>query len=168
MEAAFKSVVLRVQILQASISFTDFEVLEHVRNPTDLFRDLAALVQPGGIIIVSGLSGSGFDIKLLGASSKPVSPPHHLTFLSIAGAENLLNRCKLDIIEISTPGELDVDIVRNVALQDPSILKDPGLRHLILEAEDSARHNFQESLKKSRKSSHMWIVAQRPNCSANP
>ncbi len=139
---------------------TCFEVLEHVSDPAALFNDLAALARPGGLIIVSGLSGSGFDIATLGAKSKPVSPPHHLTFLSIAGVEKLLGRCGLDVIDISTPGELDVDIVRNVALQDPDVLVDPEVRHLILDADDSVRREFQEDLKKTRRSSHMWIVAR--------
>ena len=139
---------------------TCFEVLEHVSDPAALFDDLAALARPGGLIIVSGLSGSGFDIETLGALSKPVSPPHHLTFLSITGAEKLLRRCQLALIDISTPGELDVDIVRNVALQNPDVLGDAAIRHLILEADDNARREFQESLKASRKSSHMWIVAR--------
>ena len=142
---------------------TCFEVLEHVGDPAALFGDLAALARPGGLIIVSGLSGGGFDIQTLGVYSKPVSPPHHLTFLSIAGAEKLLARCGLDIIEICTPGELDVDIVRNVALENPEVLGDPDVRHLILEADAAARRDFQEELKKSRRSSHMWIVARRPD-----
>ncbi|NQU56986.1 MAG: class I SAM-dependent methyltransferase [Rhodospirillales bacterium] len=139
---------------------TCFEVLEHVSDPAALFNDLAALARPGGLIIVSGLSGSGFDIETLGVLAKPVSPPHHLTFLSIDGAEKLLQRCQLALIEISTPGELDVDIVRNVALQNPDVLVDAATRHLILEADDDARREFQENLKASRKSSHMWIVAR--------
>lgn len=139
---------------------TCFEVLEHVSDPAALFQDLAALARPGGLLIVSGLSGSGFDIRTLGVLSKPVSPPHHLTFLSIAGAESLLRRCRLDRIDISTPGELDVDIVRNAALQNPEVLRDPDVRQLILEADDAARRDFQEGLKVSRQSSHMWIVAR--------
>lgn len=139
---------------------TCFEVLEHVSDPAALFKDLAALTRPGGLIIVSGLSGSGFDIKTLGALSKPVSPPHHLTFLSITGAEKLLGRCGLDVVDISTPGELDVDIVRNVALDNPDILDDPAIRQLIVEADDDARQAFQEMLREERRSSHMWIVAR--------
>ncbi len=145
---------------------TCFEVLEHVGDAVALFNDLAALARPGGLIIVSGLCGTGFDIETLGALSKPVSPPHHLSFLSIAGVEKLLGRCGLGVVDICTPGELDVDIVRNAARQNPEILTDPDLRQLILAAGDDARREFQEDLKKSRRSSHMWIVARRPGCRA--
>jgi len=141
---------------------TCFEVLEHVSDPAALFHDLAALARPGGLIIVSGLSGSGFDIQVLGERAKPVSPPHHLTFLSIDGAEKLMRRSGLETLKIMTPGELDVDIVRNAALENPDILTESEYRQLILEGSDYDRREFQEQLKQSRRSSHMWIVAQRP------
>lgn len=141
---------------------TCFEVLEHVPDPVSLFTDLSALVRPGGLIIVSGLNGSGFDIRILGEQSKPVSPPHHLTFLSIAGADAVIDRCKLESLSITTPGELDVDIVRNAALENPECVDDPAIQRLVMEASDEERQTFQESLKQSLQSSHMWIVARRP------
>ena len=141
---------------------TCFEVLEHVSDPDGLFASLAALARPGGMIVVSGLNGSGFDIRALGERSKPVSPPHHLTFLSIAGAERVIERCGLELLSVTTPGELDVDIVRNAALEDPDCVDDPDIRRLVLEASDEERQTFQESLKQSRQSSHMWITARRP------
>lgn len=141
---------------------TCFEVLEHVTEPVSLLSDLSRLVRPGGLIVVSGLSGSGFDIRVLGEQSKPVSPPHHLTFLSIDGAETMVKRCGLELLSVTTPGELDVDIIRNAALENPECVDDPAIRRLVLEADDDERQAFQQSLKESRQSSHMWIVARRP------
>ncbi|HJN26174.1 MAG TPA: class I SAM-dependent methyltransferase [Rhodospirillales bacterium] len=141
---------------------TCFEVLEHVSDPVSLFSDLCGLVRPGGLIVVSGLSGSGFDIQVLGKQSKPVSPPHHLTFLSIAGTQVMIERCGLELLSITTPGELDVDIVRNAALEDAECVGDPAIRRLILEVDDEERQAFQEMLKNSCRSSHMWIVSRRP------
>jgi SAM-dependent methyltransferase len=141
---------------------TLFEVLEHLLEPQAVLMRLANLVRPGGLILVSGLCGDGFDIRVLGERSKPVSPPHHLTFLSIAGAEMVIERCGLELFSITTPGELDVDIVRNAALEKPECVEDPVIRRLVLEASDEERQTFQESLKQSRQSSHMWIVVRRP------
>ncbi len=141
---------------------TCFEVLEHVSNPAGLLESLAALVRPGGMIVLSGLNGSGFDIRTLGEQSKPVSPPHHLTFLSPMGAARLLERAGLENLGITTPGELDVDIVRNAALEDPDCVDDPFIRHLVLETSDEIRDGFQKFLKENALSSHMWIAARRP------
>lgn len=141
---------------------TCFEVLEHVSDAAGLLESLSALVRPGGMIVLSGLNGSGFDIRTLGERSKPVSPPHHLTFLSPMGAARLLERAGLENLGITTPGELDVDIVRNAVLEDPDCVDDPAIRRLVLQASDEERQTFQESLKQSRQSSHMWITARRP------
>ena len=58
-------------------------------------------------------------------------------------------------------GYMDVDIVRNAALENPECVTDPDIRRLVLDAVDEVRQAFQESLKQSRQSSHMWIVARR-------
>ena len=44
----------------------------------------------------------------------------------------------------------------------PNLLAGSEYRQLILEGSDDDRREFQEQLKQSRQSSHMWIVAQRP------
>ncbi len=140
---------------------TCFEVLEHVKDPAGLLMELAGLVRPGGLLVISGLSGSGFDIQVLGEYSKAVSPPHHLTFLTTSAAAMLVEKCGLENLEISTPGELDMDIVRNVARDNPDCLNNAFLRNLVLDASDEARSQFQSFLKLACLSSHMWIVARR-------
>lgn len=141
---------------------TCFEVLEHVAEPDTLFRELRLLARPGGLVIVTGLSGSGFDVQTLGKHSKPVSPPHHLTFLTIEGTDALVRRCGLELVDISTPGELDVDIVRNAALEAPERVSDPFIRNLVLTSPEETRVQFQNFLKANALSSHMWIIARRP------
>jgi len=89
-----------------------------------------------------------------------------LTFLSVAGAEAVVGRCGLESLGVTTPGELDVDIVRNAALENPAWVEDSAVRRLVLEASDDERRRFQDTLKESRRSSHMWIVARRSEGSA--
>lgn len=141
---------------------TCFEVIEHIPDSVVFLRSLRRLARPGGLIILSGLSGDGFDIKALGVHSKAVSPPHHLTFLSLEGVKVALAGADLELVDLFTPGELDVDIVRNAALEDPSRIEDAVVRRLVLDGDDAARTALQEKLKETRKSSHMWIVARRP------
>lgn len=138
-----------------------FEVIEHTADTPEFFASLTALAKPGGMVLVSGLCGDGFDIRVLGAKSNAVSPPHHLTFLSRNGAQRLLERCGLVDGQVFTPGELDVDIVANALKADVSIVIDPFLRGIIECADANARAAFQKFLKENGLSSHMWIIGRK-------
>lgn len=142
---------------------TSFEVLEHLDNVLEFLASARALTRPGGTIIMSGLCGDGFDIRVLGAASNSVSPPHHLTFLSQRGAGWLLKRCGLELLSFLTPGRLDVDIVRNKLREAPDAVSDPFVRHLVNDAMEPVRAAFQAFLVANCLSSHMWFVARRPD-----
>jgi len=139
-----------------------FEVIEHVPDPAAYLTALAALVRPGGTLLVTGLCGDGFDIQVLGNRSNAVSPPHHLNFLSHKGVAALVARCGLELLDFSTPGQLDVDIVCNALAQDRDAVADPALsRRLAVASEEDKRH-MQEQLVAERRSSHMWLIVLRP------
>jgi hypothetical protein len=142
---------------------TSFEVLEHLDDVLGFVVSARELARPGGLVVMSGLCGGGFDIRVLGPRSNSVSPPHHITFLSQKGVTRVLERAGLQLIEFLTPGRLDVDIVRNAALSDPAALADPFLRELILGDCEEARAAFQAFLAAHKLSSHMWFLARRPD-----
>lgn len=142
---------------------TCFEVIEHVFAPAPFVAALGALARPGGLIVISGLCGDGFDIRTLGARSKAVSPPHHLNFMSRKGVETLVKRAGLTFVSFSTPGLLDVDIVLNALREDKAAVEDDVLRAYLLDASEGERAALQERLISEQRSSHMWIVAQRPS-----
>lgn len=141
---------------------TSFEVIEHVADAAAYVNGLARLARPGGLIVVSGLGGDGFDIVVLGRHSKAVSPPHHLNFLSRRGVSRLLERCGLEEVAFLTPGALDVDIVRNTLRELPDAVTEPFIRRLVLDCHEDVRAAFQTFLADSGLSSHMWIIARRP------
>ena len=139
-----------------------FEVIEHTTDPLAFVGALAALARPGGTVLFSGLSGDGFDIRVLGAKSNAVTPPHHLTFLSVGGTRRLLDRAGLEGIRVFTPGLLDVNIVVN-KLRDDGAVTDPFLRHLLLGPDEQARQAFQKFLQDNALSSHMWAMGRLPD-----
>ena len=53
----------------------------------------------------------GFDLQMLWEKSSQISPPHHINFLSLNGFRSLFNRAGLKNIQLTTPGQLDVDIL---------------------------------------------------------
>lgn len=141
---------------------TCFEVIEHVLDALAFVRNLADVARPGGMVLMTGLCGTGFDILSLGQHAKAVSPPHHLNFLSRRGAAALLQRSGLEEVAFLTPGELDVDIVCNTLAENRECVVEPFVRHLALDAAQSTRDAFQRFLADHGLSSHMWILARRP------
>lgn len=138
---------------------TSFEVIEHVHDPLEFVRAVARLAKPGGLILVTGLNGDGFDVQVLWSEAKAVSPPHHLNFLSVEGLESLFRRAGLSEIEVETPGELDVEIVRK-GLAEGLAPDAPRFLHLLLERRNGeVGATFQRFLQEARLSSHTWIWA---------
>lgn len=141
---------------------TSFEVIEHLPDPVGFVRTMHDLARPGGMIFFSGLCGDGFDIRTLGEKSNAVSPPHHLTFLSQRGVLALLGRAGLECVSFQTPGKLDVDIVRTAIQADEDIALEPHIQAVVLDGDENARAELQTRLVSERRSSHMWVLARRP------
>lgn len=140
-----------------------FEVIEHVYSCGEFVTALARVVRPGGWLVVTSLCADGLDIQTLWDRSDSVSPPHHLNFMSVEGFRSLFTRAGLDEIEVLTPGRLDVDILRNAWLADPSLLAGHRFLTTLLARRDAAAQQaFQDFLAANRLSSHGWVVARRP------
>lgn len=138
-----------------------FEVLEHVYDPVAFIQVLSRLVRPGGYVFVSTLGVDGWDIQTLWEHSNSVFPPHHINFLSVKGFEHAFTRAGMINVDISTPGRLDVDIVRNAWKRDPALLKGNHFARLLVEDTERGAA-FQQFLADNRLSSHTWILAQKP------
>jgi len=138
-----------------------FEVLEHVFDPLTFLTSCAHAVRPGGLLFFSTLAATGFDIQVLWEHSRSVSPPQHLNFPSITGVTRLIERAGLIPVEVTTPGQLDVDIVRNRLAAHPE-LPVPRFARVIAEADDAARAAVQSVLRAHGLSSHVQCVARRP------
>lgn len=139
-----------------------FEVLEHVYDPLAFVRTLTKLAKPGGYVFVSTLCVDGFDIQMLWDKSNSIFPPHHINFMSVAGFEHLFARAGLVDVDVTTPGQLDVDIVRNAIKREPDIMNGQRfLRHIVDDQELAA--TFQDYLAANRLSSHAWVIGRKPD-----
>jgi 2-polyprenyl-3-methyl-5-hydroxy-6-metoxy-1,4-benzoquinol methylase len=139
---------------------TAFEVLEHVLDPLAFLSSAKQMLRRGGLLMFTTLTVSGFDIQILWEKSKSVYPPHHINLLSIGGFRRLIERSGLNLVHLCTPGELDVDIVRNICFENPDI-DIPRFAASIINASETVRNNFQSFLKNNNFSSHVRIIAKR-------
>jgi SAM-dependent methyltransferase len=139
-----------------------FEVLEHVYDPVGFIKVLSRLVRPGGYVFVSTLGVDGFDIQVLWDKSRSVFPPHHINFLSVRGFETAFRRAGLREIDVTTPGKLDVDIVRNAFRADLTLAgQNRAVRHLVQEGPGAEA--FQTFLAANKLSSHTWVIGRKPD-----
>ena len=96
-----------------SKAFVSFELFEHLHSPGGFLNQLEKIMIPGDLFLFTTLSGTGVDIQVLWEESKSVVPPHHLNFLNPQSIEILLDRVGLEVVEVTTPGKLDMDILNN-------------------------------------------------------
>ena len=71
----------------------------------------------------------------------------------------MTEKCGFKVLEVLTPGVIDVDIVHNKFKQKKFFTKDKFLLK-IFENED-LKSNFQNFLAKNKLSSHMWVIARK-------
>lgn len=148
--------------LQHRVSLaTSFELFEHLHSPKEFLDGVRNILADGGYFIFTTLNINGFDLQVLWEQSNSISPPHHLNFFNLESVEHLLKKCGFRILEKTTPGFLDVDIVKNAHKEGNIKLEDRFVRYLIENTDDSTQGMFQQFLRDNNLSSHMCIIAQR-------
>ena len=146
--------------LTSSVDFaTAFEVIEHVFSPAKFLCAARKLLCPSGILMFTTLTVDGWDMSELGQYHKSVCPPLHINLMSMAGIDLLVERCGLELLEMTTPGRLDVDILRNTLEEKPNISVS-NFAHRIADLPERSRDDFQEFLSANRLSSHVMVVAR--------
>jgi 2-polyprenyl-3-methyl-5-hydroxy-6-metoxy-1,4-benzoquinol methylase len=145
------------------VSFlTSFEVIEHLFSPVEFLTAAHRLLSSGGCIVFTTLTASGWDIQTLWEKSKSVSPPHHINLLTTEGLEFMVKRAGFEVVEISTPGKLDVDIVKNMMEENHLITHDKFANYLIRKRDSKTLEAFQKFLQENRLSSHAQVIARKP------
>jgi 2-polyprenyl-3-methyl-5-hydroxy-6-metoxy-1,4-benzoquinol methylase len=138
-----------------------FEVIEHLFRPRDFVRQARSLVRPGGLMILTCPNGQGFDIAVLGAGSQAVDA-EHVNLFNPASLGQLVSSQGFEILDVSTPGRLDAEIVRDEILAGRFKVDDNPFLHRVLIAQwDKLGWPFQQFLAENGLSSHMWLVARR-------
>lgn len=145
------------QPLEAAILL---ESLDHSMEPAGLAQALSQRLVPGGLLFVTCLVASGFDFHVLGLRNLYLVPPDRANCFTLKGLTQLLKRHRFELVEVSTPGVLDVEIVRSHWQKDPT-LPVSSFERFILESDEEARRAFQSFLQEGHASSFARLVARR-------
>lgn len=140
------------------------DVLERIPSIHDLFSQLGSIVNPGGLVFATCPVSSGFEIQSLWDKSATITQPDKLNLPSVKGLiDHISSTGKWEIMEFSTPGMFDVELVRRAMLQSPGE-KWPRSLHALLDGIDQAGiERFTEYLQSQRLSSFARIVLRRRN-----
>lgn len=160
-----------VEVIQARIEDIDtrglsadiivaFEVIEHLFDPSAFLKQCGRLLGPGGLLVVSCPNGLGFDVAMLREKSLAVDA-EHVNLMNPASISTLLGTCGFDVLEVTTPGRLDAEFVREAVLRkDFDLGRDAFLQRVLIDEWDRLGWPFQQFLAENGLSSHMWVAAR--------
>lgn len=142
-----------------------FEVLEHLFDPQELLRACRDALAPNGLLVLTCPNAHGFELDVLGEIADTIDT-EHLNYFHPASLRLVCERVGLEVLEQSTPGVLDADIVRNKVLSGRFDLADqPFLRRVLVDEWEELGPPFQAFLTDNLLSTHQWIVARKPAAS---
>ncbi|MDL2226359.1 class I SAM-dependent methyltransferase [Deltaproteobacteria bacterium OttesenSCG-928-M10] len=136
-----------------------FEVLEHLFSPASFVRHAREILAEGGLCILTTPNGLGLDVLELGMASTTVDF-QHLTLFNPDSITRLMQKEGFEVIEVTTPGKLDVSLVRQ-GWDDGAVPSGAFLEHMLRESPESVAGEFQKFVSNNLLSSHMWVVAQK-------
>ena len=139
---------------------TAFEVIEHVTAPRWFLRTCYRILVPGGLLALTCPNADGFDVQVLGATSSTISH-EHLTYFTPESLPALLEAVGFEVIEVATPGRLDLELVHKAAVAGAIVT--PWVKYLVVDRWDKIdRQAIQQCLADNLLSSHLWVVARKP------
>jgi 2-polyprenyl-3-methyl-5-hydroxy-6-metoxy-1,4-benzoquinol methylase len=137
-----------------------FETIEHVFSPKTFLEHCRRLLAPGGLLVLTCPNYEGFDIMTLGALSDSLDA-EHINMFNPTSLKHLVESLGFEVLELSTPGELDAELVRNKVLEGTLDLSGQHfLRKVLIDEWERLGSSFQEYLKAQCLSSHMWLSAR--------
>jgi len=141
---------------------TAWEVIEHVFSPRDFLKKCHSWLASGGLLCLSCPNALGFDVLILGAASGVVEH-EHLTYVNPVSITMLLEEVGFSVLEVTTPGRLDAELVRKAVLTNRIDLRkhQPFLNRVLVTDWDQLGDSFQAWLAEAGLSSHMQVICRK-------
>ena len=138
-----------------------FDVVQRCPRPKELLAGVFDALRPGGVLLLTCRSGSGFDILTLAGESESIFPLDHICLPSPHGMAKVLEQTGFQILELTTPGLLDVQLVRHAGERIPA--NQYFQRYVTSLSDDKTLERLQAFLQQNNLSSHLRVVARRPD-----
>jgi hypothetical protein len=166
---------LREQVKKLCSVYTDVDNIAQISLPQDIIlyfnqiqfdtvtksalANIHEKLVSGGLLMISARVANGLDILVLKGANDTIYPYEHTILPSVSGLHTLLEAVGFEVLEITSPGNLDIQYV----LDNIDNMPDENLfiRYLSKLNNDGALAEFQRFLQKSNISSYSQIVARR-------
>ncbi len=139
-----------------------FEVIEHLFCPEGFLNWCHSILKPGGYIISTCPNIAGLEAMLLGRESGAVDH-EHVNLFTPQSLSHLHERCGFEVVEVTTPGCLDLDLVRQAIAEgrfDPKTL-DPAIKGLIEINDPNFQARLTALLQEAKLTSNMMMIARK-------
>ena len=135
-----------------------WEVIEHILEPDNFLSLVREVLLPGKPIIFSTPNERSVETRELGTDSTNILFDH-VRLYNPYSITKLLNRNGFRIIDISTPGKLDVERLINKHLANPDYFENNAALQYLLSQGPQVCDEFQRFLRNKLRSSHMRVTA---------
>jgi len=136
-----------------------FEVLDRAGDVDRLLKTIKNILVPGGLCFITTISISGFDLQVLWENSKAIFPLDRIKVFSAKGLNLLFQRHGFEVLEYSTPGLLDLDVVRNAVGKNVPVPR--FVRSLIEQDDQQVFKDFQDFLQINKLSSFVRVLLRK-------
>lgn len=159
--AVLEEFVENIELNEIADVVTSIENIEHVFSPDLFLKKIYSILKNNGILILSTPNIKGFDLFILKDKSDNTTAPDHLNYFHPESIKLLLEKNNFEVLELITPGKLDVELVRKKCLEGKLQIEDRFLKKIIIDEYDKYGNSFQQWLAENGLSSHMWIIARK-------
>ena len=134
-----------------------FDRMDRVENPQQKLKSLMGGLGARGKIFATAWLCSGFDVSLLGPDHPAVNPLERLNLYTPEGLHRLAQGAGTDLVEFSTPGGLDLEVVKKAYAKKKNQTT-PFLDSMLENKDPNMNHEFMSFLQSNRLSSFGRIV----------
>lgn len=140
-----------------------WSVLDHLADPVAALQTSYRALKPGGLMLIGNVNTDGFDHQIMGHDNFTFRPPGRVNYYNIKSLTAHIELSGFEVLEVTTPGKLDVDLVRDYWRESADRPRVPFLETLLLDSRNKeAAAEFQEFLGRRQLSGYQRVLARKP------
>lgn len=135
------------------------DTLQREQNPKEYLQNIYNSLSNTGLLLLTTRAGMGFDIVTLKGASDSIYPLDHIFLPSTEAMKKILEEVGFKVLEITTPGVLDMQYIEN---QESHIPQEQIFQRYLLNMKDKRLlERMQIFLQSNNLSSYMRVVAKK-------